>query len=306
MGNYIIRRLLYLVVQILIVLTLMFVLFRLVPGDPASLMVGGQASQEEIERLREMMGLNDPLPVQFFQYIFGFLQGDFGHSITYNMPVLDVVLQRISPTVLLMLFSLFIAISIGIPAGLISGIYPRTWGSRLLLLVWIGFLAIPNFWLGLLLIEVFAVKLNWLPSIGYGSAAAIIMPAFAIAARLIALVARMTRSVMMEVMQEDYVRSAEAKGLKGWVVVFKHAFRPALPPVLTMLGLQAGYLLGGSVVIENLFSYPGMGQLLLSAVSMRDYELMQGITIFFVGSFLLINLLVDLLYGRIDPRIRYE
>lgn len=306
MGNYIIRRLLYLIVQVFIVLTLMFVLFRLVPGDPASLIVGGQASQEEIERLREMMGLNDPLPVQFFQYIFGFLQGDFGHSITYNMPVLDVILQRISPTVLLMLFSLFITISIGIPAGLISGIYPRTWGSRLLLLVWIGFLAIPNFWLGLLLIEVFAVKLNWLPSIGYDSATAIIMPAFAIAARLIALVARMTRSVMMEVLQEDYVRYAEAKGLKGWVVVFKHAFRPALPPVLTMLGLQAGYLLGGSVVIENLFSYPGMGQLLLSAVSMRDYELMQGITIFFVGSFLLINLLVDLLYGRIDPRIRYE
>lgn len=306
MGRYVLRRLFHLIVQVFVLLTLMFVLFRLVPGDPAALILGGNATQEEIDRLRAAMGLDQSLMSQFMTYLWKIMQGDFGNSVAYNLPVLQVIADRIWPTVKLMLISIAIAVSIGMPAGILSGLKPQSVGSRSLLILWIGFLAIPNFWLGLLLVQLFAVKLQWLPAIGYGTAAAMILPAVAIAARLIALIARMTRTVMMEVLSEDYIRTAEAKGLPGWKVVLKHALRPALPPVLTMIGMQAGYLLGGSVVVENLFSYPGMGQLLLAAQSMRDYDLMQGITIFFVGSFLAVNLLVDLLYGKIDPRIRYE
>jgi ABC-type dipeptide/oligopeptide/nickel transport system permease component len=306
MGRYLTRRLLQLIAQVFVLLTLMFVLFRLVPGDPAALILGGNATQEEVDRLRAAMGLDRPIPEQYASYLWNMLQGDFGHSISYNLPVLQVIADRIWPTVKLMLLSITIAVLVGMPAGILSGLKPRAIGSRSLLLLWICLLAIPNFWLGLLLVQLFAVKLKWLPAIGYGTASAMILPAVAIAARLIALIARMTRTVMMEVLSEDFIRTAEAKGLPGWIIVMKHALRPALPPVLTMIGMQAGYLLGGSVVVENLFSYPGMGQLLLSAQSMRDYDLMQGITIFFVGSFLLVNLIVDVLYGRIDPRIRYD
>jgi ABC-type dipeptide/oligopeptide/nickel transport system permease component len=295
-----------LLAQVFILLSLMFILFRLVPGDAALMMLGGSATQEEIDRLREQLGLNQPIVVQYANYLLNILQGDFGNSITYNLPVLDVILQRIWPTVKLMLVSILIAVTIGVPAGILSGLKPTSIGSKSILLLWIILLAIPNFWLGLLLVQIFAVELKWLPAIGYGSALAIIMPAMAVSARLIALIARMTRSTMMQILNEDFIRTAEAKGVPGWKLVVKHALRPALPPVLTMIGLQAGYLLGGSVVVENLFSYPGMGQLLLSAQSMRDYDLMQGITIFFVGSFLTINLIVDLLYTRIDPRIRYN
>ncbi|TBL75624.1 ABC transporter permease [Paenibacillus thalictri] len=306
MGAYITRRSLYLILQVFVLLTLMFILFRLVPGDPAALILGGNASQEEIDRLRHAMGLDQSIGVQYAEYLGHLIKGDLGQSISYNMPVLQVIADRIWPTLKLMLLSIVIAVTVGIPAGVVSGLKPRAAGSRALMLVWIGFLAVPNFWLGLLLVQLFAVKLNWLPAIGYGGLLAMIMPAAAISARLIALIARMTRTAMMEVLSEDFIRTAEAKGLSTVSIIFKHALRPALPPVMTMIGLQAGYLLGGSVVIENLFSYPGMGQLLLSAQSMRDYSLMQGITIFFVGSFLIINFAVDLLYGRIDPRIRYQ
>lgn len=306
MSVYIIRRLISLIAQVLLVLTMMFVLFRLVPGDPASLLIGGMATQDEINRLRHAMGLDEPIIVQYVKYLAGMLRGDLGVSVTYNQPVTDVILQRIWPTTKLMLSSIALAVTLGIPVGILTGLRPRSFGSRTALLIWILFLAIPNFWLGLLMVQIFSVKMQWLPAIGYGSQLAIIMPSLAVAARLVALIARMTRSVMIEVLQEDFIRTAEAKGMPGWKIVLKHALRPAFPPVLTMIGLQAGYLLGGSVVVENLFSYPGMGQLLLSAVSARDYALMQGVTVFFVGSFLFINLLVDLLYGRIDPRIRHE
>lgn len=306
LAAYVLRRLVYLIIQVIVLMSLMFILFRLVPGDPATLILGGNASQDAIERLRHQMGLDQPLLTQYIQYMFNLMQGDFGSSTSYNLPVFDVIADRIWPTLKLMVISIIMAVAIGIPAGVYSGLHPRSAGSRSLLMLWVSFLAMPNFWLGMLLMQLFAVKLQWLPAIGYGSALALIMPAFAISARLIALIARMTRTMMMEVLQEDYIRTAEAKGLPKWKVVLKHAIRPALPPILTMIGLQAGYLLGGAVVIENLFSYPGMGQLLLSAQSMRDYNLMQGITVFFVAGFLLINLLVDLLYGRVDPRIRYE
>ena len=245
------------------------------------------------------------------KFIFGIylkkiFTGNMGFSYSYNQAVTTVLVSRIVPTLKLMLGSILTAAVIGVSAGVFSGVYPDSKASKFLLMLWVVILAIPNFWLGLLLIQFFAVTLGWLPAIGYGSFAAMILPVCAIAARLVALIARITRSSVMEVANEEYVRFAEAKGMRTYLVVLRHILRPALPPIVTMIGMQAGYLLGGSVVIENLFSYPGMGQLLLAAVSFRDYELMQGITFFFVFAFLGINLIVDLLYGQIDPRIRFE
>ena len=306
MLKYVLRRILNLVFQVFLVVSIMFLLFRLLPGDPAALILGPNATQAEVDQLREMMGLNDNLFVQYGRYLGNLLSGNFGYSISYGQDVINVILPRIWPTVQLMLCSVGVAVLIGVPAGVLCGVYPHSKISKVFLTTWVGFLAMPNFWLGLILVQVFAVNLKWLPSIGYGSVAAMILPTLAVAARLIALIARMTRSSVMEVTNEEYINYAHAKGLKESVVVLKHTLRPALPPIITMLGMQAGYLLGGSVVIENLFSYPGMGQLLMAAVSMRDYELMQGITFFFVLAFLSINLIVDLLYGQIDPRIRCE
>lgn len=306
MTNYIVRRLLNLVLQVFFIASLMFVIFRLLPGDPATLILGPSATQTEIDRLRESMGLNNSLATQYFDYLKQLFTGDLGYSTSYGQQVIEVLKPRIWPTVKLMLCSIVTAVVIGVPAGLLSGAYPHSKLSKGLLMTWVGLLAIPNFWLGLLLVQLFAVKLGWLPAIGYGSTAAMVLPTVAVAARLIALIARMTRSSVLEISGEDFVSFAQAKGLKNLRVIGKHILRPALPPVITMIGMQAGYLLGGSVVIENLFSYPGMGQLLLSAVSMRDYDLMQGITLFFVFAFLTINLIVDLGYGKIDPRIRFE
>ncbi len=306
MSRYVVKKLCNLIFQVFLVVTLMFVVFRLLPGDPAGLILGPGAAQAEVEQLRETMGLNENIITQYFVYLKKILMGNMGFSYSYNQAVTSVLANRILPTLKLMSGSILTAAVIGVSAGVFSGVYPESRLSRFLLMLWVVILAVPNFWLGLLLIQFFAVKLGWLPAIGYGSFAAMILPVCAIAARLVALIARITRSSVMEVANEEYVRFAEAKGMRSHMVILRHILRPALPPIVTMIGMQAGYLLGGSVVIENLFSYSGMGQLLLAAVSFRDYELMQGITFFFVFAFLGINLIVDLLYGQIDPRIRFE
>ena len=306
MANYVLRRMIYLIFQVFLVLSLMFIIFRLLPGDPARLVLGPLASEAEYARYRMQMGLNDPISVQYLRYLQELMTGNLGSSTSYSQSVTAVILPRIWPTVRLMLCSLGLAVFIGVPAGVFTGIYPDSKVAKGIMGLWVALLAVPNFWLGLLLVQLFAVRLNLLPSIFAGTLLSMVLPTLAIASRLIALIARMTRSAVMEVANEDYVHFAQAKGLYQWAVVVRHILRPALPPIITMIGMQAGYLLGGSVVIENLFSYPGMGQLLLAAVSARDYALMQGITLFFVITFLLINLLVDLLYSQVDPRIRLE
>lgn len=303
---YIVKRVSGLIVQVLIVFTILFFLFRLLPGDPALMMMGGTASEVELEAFREVMGLNKSVPNQFVDYVSNILKGDFGLSTSYNQPVLRVIMGRIWPTVKLMLVSILFSVLLGIPSGLIAGIFETKWWSKTFLILFILVLAIPNFWLGMLMMQLFSVKLGWLPSIGYGSNLSIIMPALGVSARLVALIARLTRSTIIDVLHQDYIRTAESKGLPTWKIILKHGIRPALTPILTLIGLQAGYLLGGSIVIENLFSYQGMGQLLLAAQSLRDYNLMQGIIIFFVAGFLIVNLFVDLLYVRIDPRIKLE
>jgi len=303
---YLYKRLLNQLVQVFFIFTILFFMFRLLPGDPALLMLGGNASQQDLNTLREQMGLNKPVIIQFLIYIANILKGDFGWSISQNKPVLIAIAARIWPTVKLMLLSLLISVSLGLPSGIVAALYQSKPWSKSFLLLFVIILAIPNFWLGMLMMQLFAVKLNWLPAIGYGSKLAIVMPSLAVSARLVALIARLSRATTIEVLHQDYIRTAEAKGIPTIKIVIRHIIRPSLPPLITLIGLQAGYLLGGSIVIENLFSYQGIGQLLLSAQSLRDYSLMQGIIIFYVTSFLLVNLIVDFLYTRIDPRISFD
>lgn len=299
MTRFVVGRLANIVVQVFLILSAVFVLFRIAPGDPAALILGGNASQSQIDLLRHQMGLDQPLWRQYGQFLAHIVRGDFGQSSSYARPVVSVVAGHLGATVQLLLVSLAIAVSVGMAAGVLAAIRPRAWFAKGSLLLWVGLLAVPNFWLGMLLIQVFAVNLHWLPATG-----GLLLPAVAVAARLVALVARLTRATVLEVLGEDFIRTARARGVSPARLLVVHALRPALPHVLVLIGLQAGYLLGGAVVVENLFSYPGMGQLLLAAVSQRDYQLMQGITVFFVAGFLIVNLCVDLISSVVDPRIR--
>ncbi len=305
MGRYAVFRLVRLIPQVLLVVTLLFVLFRLLPGDPAQLIAGLTASAAEVARIRHQLGLDRPIWVQYGAFLVQAVQGNLGQSISYGLPVTTVVASHLAPTVELMATSVALTVVLGIPAGVLSAVRPHGLLGYLSTLVSVVFLAVPNFWLGLLLVEWLAVRQHLLPAVGWSGPASLVLPTLAIAARLVALVARMTRSSMLDVSFEDYVRTARAKGLSGARVLFGHMLKPTLPPVITVIGLQAGYLLGGALVIEVLFAIPGVGQLMVTGVATRDYPLVQGITLFYVAAFMLINLLVDLSYGWLDPRVRY-
>jgi ABC-type dipeptide/oligopeptide/nickel transport system permease component len=286
------------------VLTVIFLIFKMVPGDEATLMAGATASQADIDLLRGRLGLDRPLAEQYATRLGGLARGDFGYSPTFRGNPLPHVLRRLPPTLLLMATAIALTILLGLPAGVVAAVRQNRWPDYLLSLLVAGLLAIPNFWLGLMLIVALSVERGWLPSFGFTGAASLVMPTLALAARLVALVARMTRGVMLEELARDYVRTAHAKGLAGFVVVGRHVLRNALIPTVTVIGLQTGYLLGGSVVVERLFAWPGVGDLLMNAVGARDYTLVQAITMLFVVGFLLINLVVDVLYVLINPRLR--
>jgi ABC-type dipeptide/oligopeptide/nickel transport system permease component len=306
MLRFIVGRLANIAVQVSVIATAVFALFRMAPGDPAALILGANATQSQVDVLREQMGLNQPILVQFIQYLQDLVRGDLGISTSYSQPVMTVIMGRVDETAALLILSLLIATSIGIVGGVMAAVRPKSFFWRGTLLLWVLLLAVPNFWFGMLLIQFFAVKLQWLPAYGSAGMAGLILPAVAVSARLVALIARLTRASMLEILGEDFIRTANSRGVSPARLVLVHALKPAFPAVLVLIGLQAGYLFGGAVVVENLFSYPGMGQLLLAAVSQRDYTLMQGITIFFVAGFLIINLCVDIVSSRIDPRIQIQ
>jgi ABC-type dipeptide/oligopeptide/nickel transport system permease component len=276
----------------------------MVPGDEATLMAGATASQADIELLRARLGLDRPLVEQYAARLAGLARGDFGYSSTFRGNPLPHVVARMPATLVLMGAAILATILVGLPAGVVGAVEQNRWPDYLLSMLVVGLLAIPNFWLGLVLIVVLSVDRGWLPSFGFTGWASLVMPTVALAARLVALVARMTRGVMLEEMAKDYVRTAHAKGLATPVVVGRHVLRNALIPTVTVIGLQMGYLLGGSVVVERLFAWPGVGDLMINAVGARDYTLVQAITILFVSGFLLINLAVDVLYVLINPRLR--
>lgn len=299
------RRLATMPLIILGVVTILFFIFRLVPGDEATLAAGVTATQAEIAAMRASLGLDRPIALQYLGYISGLLHGDLGYSSTFRGNPFWPIALRIPATMRLMASAITLTVVVGIPVGVIAGSNQNRWPDHLISSTVVALLAIPNFWLGMLLTAMLSVRLGWLPSFGATGLASLVLPTLALAARLIALVSRMTRGMVIEEMRKDYVRTAKAKGLPARAILVGHVLRNVLIPVVTVIGLQAGYLLGGSVVIERLFAWPGIGDLMLTGVSARDFTLVQGTALFFVAGFLLINLGVELLYRVINPRLRH-
>lgn len=298
----------------LIVGIMTFLLVHLTPGDPATVILGPDATQEEVDRLRDDLGLDESLPVQFLIWIKGVAQFDLGDSLFLARPVSEAILNRAEPTIMLTLYSMTISIVIGVPAGIIAAVKRGSLLDRLLMVFAISGAAVPNFFLGILLILLFAVTLGWLPSGGYVNITddpvehfkTMIMPAFAIGVSAAGLLARLTRSSMLDVLSEDFVRTARAKGLNYRTVVVRHALRNALIPVVTVIGYSLGGALGGAVVTETVFAIPGMGRLVVQSVARRDFPVIQGAVITIAAFYVLANLLVDVLYVFIDPRISYD
>jgi ABC-type dipeptide/oligopeptide/nickel transport system permease component len=305
MFKFIVFRILSVLVTVYIAMTTVFFGIRLAPGDPAQLLAG-QQTQEDVKRARQFLGLDAPIYIQYLKFLRGVIRGDLGVSALTRRSVSEEIVRCIPATFTLLAASMVLTAVLGVPAGVVCALMPGTVWDFLIMLLVVGALSVPNFWLGMLMIELFSVRLGWLPSFGFSGLKTAIMPAIAVAARQVAVTTRMTRVSMLEVLGEDYLKVALAKGLGTWSVVLKHGLRNALLPVITSLGLQAGFLLGGSIVIEVLFAWPGIGQLLINAITMRDYNLIQGITIVYVGGFLLIMLFMDLCYALVDPRIHYE
>jgi len=305
MALFVLRRLFLLIPQTLGIVTLIFVVFRWVPGDPALLVAGPSATQEQVEAIRRDLGLDRPLWVQYGRFLGEMARGDLGISLSLRQPVTGILRARLAPTLALMAASLALAVVLAIPSGIIAAVRPHGAAAQIVMTASVLALSIPNFLLGMILMQYLSVRWHWLPAAGTGGLLFLIMPTLAVAARLVALVSRATRASVIEILSEDYVRTARAKGLAAHTVLYRHALRPAMVPIVTMIGLQAGYLLGGSIVVETLFAYQGLGQAMIAAVSLRDYFLVQGITLFYVAGFLVINLVVDLSYAIFDPRIRY-
>jgi ABC-type dipeptide/oligopeptide/nickel transport system permease component len=305
MAAYLIRRVLLFIPTLWVAITLVFVIFRLIPGDPAQLAAGESASEEVVETIRRDMGLDRPIAVQYVRYLGDLVQGDLGHSRVYQQGVGDEILNRLPATLKLALAAMAIATAVGVTLGIISAIRPSSWIDYLSMVTAVGGVSLPAFWLGLMLIIVFSVKLDLFPVAGYNQQSAIVLPAVTLAAHQMAVLARITRSSMLGVLSQDYMRTARAKGLHERPVILRHALRNALIPTITIAGMQLGYLLGGSLVVETVFAWPGLGRLMIDSIQLRDYTMIQAIVLVFAVLMLLVNLLVDLLYSVIDPRVSY-
>lgn len=312
MTSYILRRLVMLIPVLIVVGVVVFALVHLTPGDPAAVILGDRATAEDIARLRDQLGLNDPLPVQFARWFSNMLRLDFGESIFLGEPVTQALLNRVEPTILLTIYALTFQVLIGIPIGVLAAVRHNSLLDRVFTVIAISGSAIPTFFLGILLILIFAVRLRWLPSGGYvplrEDAAehfkGMLLPAFALGFSAAGLLARMVRSSMLDVLREDYVRTAFAKGLPEQLVIVRHALRNALIPALTVIGISLGALLGGAVVTETVFTIPGMGRLVVQSIARRDYPVIQGAIVAIAMTYVLVNLVVDVLYVYTDPRVR--
>lgn len=325
MLQYIVRRLFSLVFILLGVSVVVFLLVHLAPGDPVRIMLGEEATIADVERLNRIYGFDQPLPVQYARWLVRAVQGDLGLSIRQQVPVTRIIWERMPATIEMALWSLVIAIGIGVPLGVISAVRRNTWidfGSMFVALIGV---AAPNFWVGLILLSQVALHVSWLPIGGRGPAfdqalwslvtldpapmwdhlRYVLLPAIALGASLMAVITRLTRSSLLEVLGKDYVRTARAKGLVERVVVYGHALKNALLPVITVVGVQFGSLLGGAIVIEVVFSWPGVGRLIVNAISARDFPVVQGSVLMLAVVFALVNLLVDLSYSLVNPRVRY-
>lgn len=306
MYKYIGRRLLLLIPVLLGVTFIVFSIMSLTPGDPAQIILGESAPPEKIAQLREEMGLNDPFVVQYFRFVTNAVKGDFGESYSTGRPVFEEIFQRFPVTLKLTVVGIIVAVIIGIPVGIISATKQYSLFDNFSMIGALLGVSMPNFWLGLMLILLFAVNLGLLPSGGDGGIEYMILPAITLGTGAAALITRMTRSSMLEVIRQDYIRTARAKGVYEKKVINKHALKNALIPVITIVGLQFGYLLGGAVLTETVFSLPGVGRLLVDAIKQKDAPMVLASVVFISVTFSFVNLLVDILYAYVDPRIKSQ
>jgi peptide/nickel transport system permease protein len=303
MFMFIMRRLFQTIPVMIGVTFVVFFIMQLVPGDPAVLLAGEGASKETIEAIREQLGLNRPLFVQYFDYLTNILKGDLGVSLKNSQPVLDEILVRLPITLELAIFSIIITIVLGMGAGIISAIKPYSMQDVGVMLVALVGISLPSFWFGLMLMYFFSVKLQILPVAGWDSLRHVILPALTLGAGGAAIVARMTRSSMLDVIRQDYIRTARAKGLRERLIIYKHALRNALIPVITVVGLQFGALLGGTVLVESIFAINGLGRMIVESIKMRDLPMVQGGVLFAALIFVIVNLFVDIFYRFFNKRI---
>ena len=314
MYAYLIRRILYLIPVMLIVVTFIFFMIHLIPGDPAAVMAGAEATKEEIENTSRLLGLDRPLYEQYGRFVFRLLQGDLGKSLFMDRSVVSVIAERLEPTMILTFLSLWVAIIIGIPAGVIAGVHPNTWSDKTTMVIAMLGISMPSFWLGLNLIYLLSLKLRLFPPGNYVSMSTsftkciyyMLLPSLSLGFASAALVARILRSCMIEVLSQDYIRTARAKGLAERAVVYIHALRNSMVPTMTVIGISVAIHLGGAVVTETVFNLPGVGRLVVTSILRRDYPVIQGVVLLTATIYVCVNLVVDLIYCFIDPRIRYD
>ena len=313
MAEYIVRRLIFGIFVLLIMTTFIFIIMRAVPGDVVTLQLANSgATAEQMDALKAEMGLDKSVLGQLVDWVSNAVKGDLGNSLWSGQEVSKIILERLPVTIQLAIMSIVLAIIIGIPIGVISAVKQNTFIDHFLKVISIGGLSIPNFWLGLIMLTVLSLVLNWIPPLGYQSFAEnpfvniqqMFLPAICLAITLSASIVRMTRSAVLEVLHSEFIRTVRAKGAKEGIVIFKHALRNSLVSVITLIGLQIGYLLGGTVVLESIFALPGLGSLIFESVLVRDYPIVQSTVLVFGAMFLLVNLIVDVMYGWVDPRIR--
>jgi peptide/nickel transport system permease protein len=314
MGAYLLKRLFILMVTLLVVSMVIFAVLMVIPSDPAQIVLGIHATPETLQVLRHKMGLDRPIFIQYLAYIKNALTGDLGRSITYDVSISSLIFSRLQVTVPLAILSMIFAILVSIPTGIYSSLHRNRIGDYGIMVFSQVGLAVPAFWAGILLILLFAVTLHWFPAGGFQgwltnpvqAMKSLLLPALSLGFVRAAVLTRMTRSSMLEVLGEDYIRTARSKGLSHRRVVYKHAFRNAIIPVLTIIGLQASDLLAGAIIIENVFHLPGIGRLVFEAIGQRDLPVIQGVVLFIAALIVVMNFLVDVAYRYLDPRIRYE
>jgi peptide/nickel transport system permease protein len=313
MAAFLVRRILSVIPVLLVVAVLVFLMLRMVPGDPAVVLAGDTATPEQILQIRERMGLERPIVVQFGIWMGNLLRGDFGESYFFRMQVADLILQRLEPTLAIGFAALLLAVIVAVPLGVVAAFRQGTWVDRVVMGMSVAGFSVPVFVLGYLLVYVFSIELEWLPVQGYARIAdgigpfleRLVLPAVTLAIVYVALVARITRTSVLEVLNEDYIRTARAKGLTDREVLARHALRNAAVPILTIIGIGFAVLIGGAVVTESVFAIPGLGRLTVEAVLSRDFPVVQALILLFSVGYVLVNLLIDIGYAFLDPRIRY-
>jgi peptide/nickel transport system permease protein len=305
-GPFVLRRALQSIVLLLCATAAVFLLVRIIPADPAQAMLGETATPAAVATLREALGLDRPLHVQYLTYLRRLVEGDLGTSIRASRPVLDIIAERASATIRLTLAATVLSVGIGVPVGILAAVKRGSLVSATAFALSLFGQAVPGYWLGLILMNLFAVRLAWLPVSGSGSPAHLVLPAVTLAAFMLGLIVRMTRSAMLEVMTSDFIRTARGKGIAELGVVVRHGLSVALIPIITVIGLQVSTLFGGAVVTEAIFGWPGIGSLAVLAISQRDYPVVEALVLISVLTFLIVNFLVDILYAYFDPRVTYQ